>query len=92
MEMGGGGGERKKGGRKEGEGIGERRKGTPAIVIPLCSPLRTLASANSYCVNQKTSLFSKPNWRFQLGCVVLSSNFRTMTSPLRFKINAGALS
>ena len=52
----GGGGvgkkEKKEGGRKKGEGIGERRKGTPAIVTPFCLPLRTLASANSYCVNQ----------------------------------------
>ena len=50
-----GGGERKKRrkeGGKKGEGIGERRKGTPAIVTPFCLPLRTLASANSYCVNQ----------------------------------------
>ena len=43
--------EKKEGGKK-GEAIGERRKGTPAIVTPFCSPLRTLASANSYCVNQ----------------------------------------
>ena len=51
----GGGGVRKKRrkeGGKKGEGIGERRKGTPAIVTPFCLPLRTLASANSYCVNQ----------------------------------------
>ena len=51
----GGGGEgvrkkRRKEGGKKGEGIGERRKGTPAIVTPFCLPL---ASANSYCVNQK---------------------------------------
>ena len=44
---------RRKEGGKKGEGIGERRKGTPAIVTPFCLPLRTLASANSYCVNQK---------------------------------------
>ena len=43
---------RRKEGGKKGEGIGERRKGTPAIVTPFCLPLRTLASANSYCVNQ----------------------------------------
>ena len=52
---GGGGGVRKKRrmeGGKKGEGIGERRKGTPAIVTPFCLPLRTLASAHSYCVNQ----------------------------------------
>ena len=51
----GGGGVRKKRrkeGGKKGEGIGERRKGTPAIVTPFCLPLRTLATANSYCVNQ----------------------------------------
>ena len=36
-------------------------------------------------------LFSKPNWLFQLACVVLSNIFRTMTSPSGFKINAGAL-
>ena len=52
--MGGGGVgvDRKKGnnevGKKE-EGIGERRKGTPAMITPFCSPLPllTLASANS---------------------------------------------
>ena len=44
---------RRKEGGKKGEGIGERRKGTPAIVTPFFLPLRTLASANSYCVNQK---------------------------------------
>ena len=51
---GGGGGrkKRRKEGGKKGGGIGERRKGTPAIVTPFCLPLRTLASANSYCVNQ----------------------------------------
>ena len=43
---------RRKEGGKKGEGIGERRKGTPAIVTPFCLPLRTLASANTYCVNQ----------------------------------------
>ena len=44
----GGGEERKEGGRKKrGEGIGERRKGTPAIITPFCSPLRMLVSANS---------------------------------------------
>ena len=43
---------RRKEGGKKGEGIGERRKGTPAIVTPFCLPLRTLAPANSYCVNQ----------------------------------------
>ena len=53
-EAGGGGvrKKRRKEGGKKGEGIGERRKGTPAMVTPFCSPLRTLASANSYCVNQ----------------------------------------
>ena len=50
---GGGKKEKTEGGRKKGEGIGERRKGTPAIVTPFCLPLRTLASANSYFVNQK---------------------------------------
>ena len=35
-------------------------------------------------------MFSKPNWRFQLACVVLSNIFRTITSPLEFKINTGA--
>ena len=52
---GGGGGvikKRRMEGGKKGEGIGERRKGTPAIVTPFCLPLRTLASAHSYCVNQ----------------------------------------
>ena len=44
--MGGGKKEKKEGG-KRGEGIGERRKGTPAIITPFCSPLRTLATANS---------------------------------------------
>ena len=29
---------------KKGQGIGERRKGTPAIIIPVCSPLLTLVS------------------------------------------------
>ena len=91
-EGGGGKKEKKEGGRKKGEGIGERGKGTPAMVTPLCSPLRALASANSYCFNQTTSLFSKPNWRFQLASVLLSNIFRTITSPLGFKINAGALS
>ena len=41
-------------------------------------------------LDNRTSLFSKPNWRFQLACVVLSNIFRTMTSPLEFKINTGA--
>ena len=49
---GSGGKKEKKKGGKNGEGIGERRKGRPAIVTPFCSPLRTLASANSYCVNR----------------------------------------
>ena len=52
---GGGGGagvregkkEKKEVGKKKGKGIGERRKGTPAIRTPFCSPLQTLASANS---------------------------------------------
>ena len=29
------------------EGVGERRKGTPAIITPFCSPLRTVETANS---------------------------------------------
>ena len=48
---GGGGGEGGKKGKKEGgkkgEGIGETRKGTPAIITPFCSLLQTLAIANS---------------------------------------------
>ena len=32
---------------KKGKGIGERRKGTPAIRTPFFSPLQTLASSNS---------------------------------------------
>ena len=44
--MGGGGKkEKKEGGRKKGEGIGERRKGTPARVTPFCLPLQA-CSAN----------------------------------------------
>ena len=49
---GGGGGDRKKGknevGRKE-EGIGERRKGTPAMITPFCSPLPLLTVASANC-------------------------------------------
>ena len=37
----------KKEGGKNGEGIGEGRKGTSAIINLFCSPLRTPASANS---------------------------------------------
>ena len=79
---GGGGGwggrKEKKEGRKQGEGIGERRKGTPAIITPFCSPLRTLATENSDCMvnsDNRTSLLSTLNWRFQLACVVLSNIF-----------------
>ena len=45
---GGGGGGRKKrrGEEKKGKGVGERRKGTPAVRTPFCSPLQTPASAN----------------------------------------------
>ena len=39
--------EKKEVGKKKGKGIGERRKGTPAIRTPFCPPLQTLASANS---------------------------------------------
>ena len=38
--------EKKEVGKKKGKGIGERRKGTPAIRTPFCSPLQTPASAN----------------------------------------------
>ena len=75
-----GGGEGKKEKKevgKKGQGIGERRKGTPAIIIPVCSPLLTLVSANSDWLqsDKRTSLFSKPNWRFQLACLMLSNSF-----------------
>ena len=40
LEVGGGGG-RKKRRREEKTEIGERRKGTPAIVTSFCSPMRT---------------------------------------------------
>ena len=62
---------------KKGQGIGERRKGTPAIIIPVCSPLLTLVSTNSDWLqsDKRTSLFSKPNWRFQLACIMLSNSF-----------------
>ena len=43
----GGGKKEKKEGGKNGEGIGETRKGTPAIITPFCSLLQTLAIANS---------------------------------------------
>ena len=73
-----GGRKEKKEGRKQGEEIGERRKGTPAIITPFCSPLRTLATENSDCMvnsDNRTSLLSTLNWRFQLACVVLSNIF-----------------
>ena len=74
---GGGGKKEKKEVGKKGQGIGERRKGTPAIIIPVCSPLLTLASTNSDWLqsDKRTSLFSKPNWQFQLACIVLSNSF-----------------
>ena len=75
--MGGEGKKEKKEVGKKGQGIGERRKGTPAIIIPVCSPLLTLVSANSDWLqsDKRTSLFSKPNWRFQLACLMLSNSF-----------------
>ena len=42
-----GGKKEKKERGKKGDGIGETRKGTPAIITPFCSLLQTLAIANS---------------------------------------------
>ena len=52
-----GGKKEKKAGGKKREGIRERRKGTPAIITPFCSPLRTVATANSdWLIRQKHKL------------------------------------
>ena len=52
-EGGGGKKEKKEGGRKKRRGDWGKKEGNARYhVTPFCLPLRTLASANSYCVNQ----------------------------------------